>query len=115
MNDTPVETPLGRFSLAAARALRDMTDHDGIIPLRSMMKARQTLALSKITDPTTPPARLDFERGALQFILELDGILAEGIHVAYADALQAQESTPHASPGRRSRHDEERDSDAGPE
>lgn len=112
---TKVHTTLGSMTLAQARALRDMTDHDGIVPLRSMMKTRQTLALAALTDPTTPPARLDFERGALAFVLELAGILAEGIHLAYADALAATESEAHGPDSRRPGREQERDDERGPE
>lgn len=110
-----VHTTLGSMTLAQARALRDLTDHDGIIPLRAMMKTRQTIALAALTEPSTPPARLDFERGALAFVLELDGILAEGIHLAYAEALAVTESQSHGPDSRRPGREQERDDERGPE
>ena len=116
----PVQTTLGALDPVEARNLLDMLAHDGIIPLRRLMKNRNLVATRAICHPETSAERLRYEAGALDFILELDGILDGGLQRAYASAVgltrqSIAEPAHDASDARRHGPDEREGDDSGPE
>lgn len=106
-----VPTDFGPLTGPEAYALIQMTDHDGILALRKLMRRRVDSSLGDLRLASTPPEEAMFERGVLEALSSLDEILL-AIRKKY-DHASGKESIDDGTQDARS-DDDPRDDEPGP-
>lgn len=109
-----VDTTLGGISLREARELQAILGNLGIVALRRLLRGRFDRALATMRRKESEPRDIDYERGALDAVQEVDTVLCE-LDRSIRDAVRSGAQDDEGSDsGRRGRVDDEDAVDPGP-